>query len=123
MEKHSRRTFMKTAALFAVAAPLAGVLARSSEAEAKGKKIALPAGQKAVPESDPVAKAIGYQSDVKNIDYVKYPKRKEAAAKDQFCKSCALYTPSNEGWGKCQMLAAGLVAADGWCGTWSQKKM
>lgn len=90
--------------------------------KAVASAIALPAGQKAVPADDAVAKAIGYKQNVADIDYKKYPKRKEASAKDQFCKNCNLYTKQNDGWGKCTMINSGLVSANGWCGSWNGPK-
>jgi len=100
------------------------VLKRSWSAQkspAKSKEVPLPAGQAAVALTDPIAQALGYRPNVKDVDYAKYPQRKKADAKNQFCKSCALYTPVNEGWGKCTMMSSGLVAAEGWCGSWNKK--
>lgn len=125
IQKLSRRNFLKSLALVGAVIPFLGNPLRALAAEAKKgeakKDEALPAGQKAVSESDPVAMAIGYKANIKDVDYKKYPKRKEAAAKNDFCDNCALYTASNGGWGKCQMLTSGLVAAKGWCGSYSRK--
>ena len=122
MKTFSRRSFLKHLALMTAAIPLSNLLGSSINAFAKDKKpVALPPGQEAVLETDPVASAIGYHPDIKLIDYKKYPARKKPDAKNQFCKSCALYTPVNEGWGKCQMLTNGLVASEGWCGSWNKK--
>ena len=85
------------------------------------KVVELPAGEKKLDEADAVAKALGFHHNVKDVDYKKYPQRKKPEAKNQFCKSCALYTAKNDGWGKCQMLSNGLVAAEGWCGSWNKK--
>lgn len=115
----SRRQFIKASLLAAVMLPFLGFF-RNASAEKKDDS-ALPAGEKPVPESDAVASAIGYKANVANIDFAKYPQRKKPEAKNQFCKNCALYTPSNKGWGKCQMLTSGLVSANGWCGSWSKK--
>lgn len=117
----SRRNFIKTSSFAVLAVPLLGIPRRLWAAKVGSKSVPLPAGATAVSESDPVAAAIGYKSDIKDIDYVKYPQRKKPAAKDQFCKSCALFTPVNESWGKCQLLASGLVNSQGWCGSWSKK--
>jgi len=113
-----RREFVTRVALLVAAIPFLG---RAWVSEALAKEEPLPAGMKAVPETDPVASAIGYKADVKNIDYAKYPQRKKPDAKNQFCENCSLYTKSNASWGKCQMLTAGVVAAKGWCGSWSKK--
>lgn len=112
----SRRDFIKKTALVAAAVPALGLTSRilSSTAHASGD---VPAGMKPVAETDPVANAIGYKQDVKNIDKKKYPKRKPT----EFCNNCALYTKANAGWGKCSMLTSGVVSAKGWCGSWNKK--
>jgi hypothetical protein len=126
MSQSSRRTFIKSSALFALSLPFMGIFSSALAAKKGGVKAAvkadpIPEGSTAVSTDDPVASAIGYQPDVKNINFEKYPKRKKPEAKNQFCKNCALYTVENNSWGKCQMLTSGLVHADGWCGSWSKK--
>lgn len=122
MQKTHRRDFLKTLALTVASIPFAGsILTSFKPAFAAKKEIPLPPGEKPVSESDPVAMALGFKHDVKDIDYAKYPQRKKPTAKNQFCDNCALYTKQNEGWGKCQLLANGLVNAKGWCGSWSKK--
>ncbi len=116
----NRRGFLKMIILGSALAPLIHVL-NSSRVWAAKKVLPLPSGMNEAPASDPVATAIGYKADIKDIDYVKYPQRKKLEAKNQFCKNCSIYTSVNDSWGKCQMIAAGLVAADGWCGSWSKK--
>ncbi|MEO5971597.1 MAG: high-potential iron-sulfur protein [Bdellovibrionia bacterium] len=116
----NRRQFLKMSGLtllVSVAAPnlLSNVFA------AETKKEPLPPGATPVSETDPVASAVGYKADVSKIDFKRYPKRKLPDAKNQRCKNCALYTPANGSWGKCQLLTSGLVNADGWCGSWSKK--
>ncbi len=68
-----------------------------------------------------VTAVLGYKHNIKDVDYKKFPKRKEAANKNQFCDNCQFYTPANAAWGKCQMIAAGVVNAKGWCGSWAKK--
>ena len=115
----NRRQFIKASTLtFLIAATAPNLLQRVFAAD---KKEPLPPGATAVPETDPVAAAVGYKADVSKIDFKKYPKRKLPEAKNQFCKNCALYTPVNGSWGKCQLLGSGLVSASGWCGSWSKK--
>lgn len=122
MNHDSRRKFIKQFTFLAAALPFAGSLGRTLDAFAKEKApVALPAGQSAISESDAIATAIGFHHHIKDTDFSKYPQRKKPEAKNQFCKSCALYTPVNEGWGKCQMLTAGLVSAEGWCSSWNKK--
>ncbi len=120
-QKLTRRNFLKNSALAAAAIPFLGAAQSLFSIPAEAKSVPLPAGSQEVSESDAVASAIGYKSDVKKVDYAKYPQRKKPEAKNQFCKSCALYTSVNESWGKCQMLTSGLVSAEGWCGSWNPK--
>lgn len=114
-----RRQFIRASLLAALTLPFLGLLPRAFAGK-KGDS-ALPAGTNAVSESDAVASALGYKASVVNIDFTKYPQRKKPEAKTQFCDNCALYTPSNTGWGKCQMLTSGVVNSKGWCGSWSKK--
>jgi len=118
----NRRQFIRTSALTLLASVAAPSLLQSVfAAEKPEKKEPLPPGATAVPETDPVAAAVGYKADVSKIDFKRYPKRKLPDAKNQHCKNCALYTPVNGSWGKCQLLTAGLVDSSGWCGSWSKK--
>ena len=127
----TRREFVKFGIFGMILAPFAGMIlnpARAWSADKKAEKKAgkkdggaknepLPAGQTATLESDPVASALGYQSDVTKVDKKKYPQYK----KGQACASCALYTAQGTGWGKCQLIQNGLVNAHGWCGSYSKK--
>jgi hypothetical protein len=123
MTNLSRRNFIfklsRNLALGLAVLPFARMLsARASDK----KPIALPPGQKPVLETDPVASALGYHRNVKEIDYTRYPQRKLPEAKNQFCKFCANYTPANEGWGKCVMFGSGVVvSSEGWCSSWVKK--
>lgn len=122
MENQSRRDFFKKSFLFLGAVASVQALPKFLQsAYAKAKEVALPAGMTAVPETDAVAQALGYKAAAKDVDAARYPQRKKKDAQNQFCKNCALYTSANDGWGKCQMLTAGVVAAGGWCGSWSKK--
>lgn len=120
----NRRSFLKTASLVLFAFFADTFLSKftlSWAGSGKGASVPLPAGKQEVPATDAVANALGYQKDISKIDFVKYPQRKKPDAKNQFCKNCSLYTVSNAGWGQCQMITSGLVAAEGWCGSWSKK--
>lgn len=119
----SRRSFMKFLGLALAALVTSSALFRKTAIAAAKEKApaALPAGQVEVPATDAVANAIGYKKNVKDVDFKKYPQRKKPEAKSQFCKNCALYTPSNDGWGKCSMITSGLVTAEGWCASWNKK--
>ena len=123
----SRRDFMKSFLLALAAIPVAlTTLSGLSRAADKPKKAEekgdpLPAGEKEVPPTDAVASAIGYKANIADIDYKRYPQRKDAKNKNQFCDNCALYTSVNKSWGKCSMMPNGLVAAKGWCGSYNKK--
>jgi len=119
----TRRNFLKTTGLWIGSLAVFGFMTHKNALGAPKPKTQtpLPAGQIEVPPTDPVASAIGYRGNIKDIDYTKYPQRKKPEAKNQLCKSCSLYTASNEGWGKCTMITGGLVAAEGWCASWNKK--
>jgi len=120
----TRRKFLKFLG-FTAGAGFLGVLngIKIPNALAKDEAAAaLPAGEKLVDEAGALPKALGYKHHVKDIDYKKYPKRKEKAKQNEFCDNCSLYTKVNEGYGHCTMMAtAGVVAAKGWCGSWNKK--
>lgn len=119
----NRREFLRSSMLLALSLPVVGLLQYpllKNVWASKGED-PIPAGSNPVPETDAVASAIGYKGSIKEVDFTRYPQRKAKEAKDQFCRTCALYVPSNKTWGKCQMLTSGLVKAEGWCGSWSKK--
>ncbi len=80
----------------------------------------LPSGEEPVSETDPTAKALGYNRNANNVDAVRFPERK-SQGKKQFCKNCYNYTASNNGWGKCTVLNKGVVSSEGWCNAWAAK--
>lgn len=113
----TRRGFLITSAAALAALPLAGqFLAACNDSGSP-----LPAGAQALPETETTAAALGYKADASKIDDNKFPKHKGAEGAKQLCKNCSYYTVKNEGWGECQILRAGLVAANGWCNTWNAK--
>ncbi len=122
MKNQSRRSFLLGLATFlGVAATWSGLfgsLVQSSlAAPAKGKDVPLPAGETEVTTADVVANAIGYNPDSTKVDVKSNPTFK----KGQDCSSCALYTKTNESWGKCQMIQVGLVRSHGWCRSYNKK--
>ncbi len=130
MSKSTRRDFIRSSlvafgAFIFSSSLLKPLSAIAKEAEPKDsgttKASALPDGEKKLDESDAVAKALGFHHNVKDTDFTKYPQRNKPEAKNQYCKNCAYYTDKNGAWGKCQMLSNGVVAAEGWCGSWSKK--
>jgi hypothetical protein len=118
----SRREFCKRSLLALSAIP---VLARGFEgapalAQALPTKAVDPAGSQAV--------ALGYVHDAAKTDLVKFPKRKGAEGEKQLCNNCMFYQQGGlkadgmDGeWGKCLLFQDGLVAAKGWCNSWSPK--
>lgn len=78
----------------------------------------LPPGQKAATENDPIVSALGYKTDVSKINFKQFPQRNKPEAKSQNCGNCKLYTKMDDNWGKCQVIANGLVYSKGWCGSW-----
>ncbi|MBS1963567.1 MAG: high-potential iron-sulfur protein [Bdellovibrionales bacterium] len=113
----SRRQFLERSlgvfAFSVLATSSFGLAARSAFAAKKEKA----AGANEVPADDAVASAIGYVPDASKVDAKANPTFK----KGQNCSSCALFTKSNEGWGKCQMIQSGLVHSNGWCRSYNKK--
>lgn len=123
MSKSSRKIFL-TKSLYLVTSLILieRGLGFSSDVTAETKPSGtIPEGLSPVSESDPTAKALGFHQDAKHTDFTLYPERKEPTAKNQFCKHCAQYTKLNDGWGKCNIISAGVVSSIGWCSAWSQK--
>jgi hypothetical protein len=123
MKNDSRRNFLKQITFALASVPFIGVLSRpESQAYAKdAAPVAPPPGATPVSETDSIASALGYHQNAKNTDFTRFPARKKPDAKNQFCKTCSLYTPVNAGWGNCQMLTSGVVNAGGWCSSWNSK--
>ena len=121
MEKYcSRRSFLKNTAIAASALPVLSLIGRSSEALAQPTQ--------ALDEKLPAAVALGYTHDASKVDTAKFPKRKGPEGEKQFCDNCIFYTQGGlkvtgrEGdFGKCTIFPQGLVAAKGWCNTWTLK--
>ncbi len=112
--KITRRSFIGSFATFVVAAPVLLSVRNLFAA----KDIPPPPGPKPVEETHPLAIAFSYHKDTSKVDATKFPLHKP----DQHCNNCAKYTKLNEGWGKCQIIAAGPVASGGWCKQWAAKK-
>ena len=82
----------------------------------------------AVDEASPTALALGYKHDANAVDVAKFTKRATPEGKKQFCSNCVFFTQggmkadSKDGeYGKCTLFPTGLVAAAGWCNTWTIK--
>lgn len=104
--KFGRRGFLLSVAAFA-----AGALGLGGRSWAAGDA-GLPAGKKAVSETDTMAAALRYKHDAS---------KSEGKGKSQTCANCNFYMKDNEGWGKCTLLQTGLVASKGWCASWVKK--
>lgn len=135
MSGQNRREFIKKGALAALVLPIIasiqGLEALATPAkkvepkvggdkkDAGAKKVELPAGETATPESDPVANALGYKENAKG-----YPIKtlsQKPKTKNPTCSTCSLYTKRNEGWGKCTMIQNGVVSAAGLCRSYTAK--
>lgn len=110
----NRRDFVKSSSLF--------VLGLSFSSLFKAPR-ALAAGKAACTNADPVAAALGYVANAKDIDAKKY-KQFKPLKKEHNCAGCALYTAdaATKGMGNCTMLANCAVAEKGLCGSWQMKK-
>ena len=69
-------------------------------------------------QSDPLAQALGYESDARKVDKSKYPQY----VAGQMCSSCSLYrgTPG-AAYGPCPIYGGKDVAASGWCSSYAKK--
>lgn len=109
-------------AQFAVTLSGMTLIGKTVAAFAKEKvAVTLPAGETPVSESESVALALGFHHDAKQTNFTRYPDRKKPTSQNQFCKRCVQYNPLNEGWGKCNVITAGVVSAQGWCASWTEK--
>lgn len=75
------------------------------------------AGPGSVQESDPTAQALGYKANAKSVDKSKFPKY----AAGQACGSCMFYQGGAAANGACPIFGGKLVAAKGWCNSYSKK--
>lgn len=125
----NRRDFLKKSIFALASLPFAGLFvgrtARATVAAGAAKaeaQPALPAGQVAVNPAAPLPAALGYAENIKKADSKRFSQvlKKEVIA-SQKCKTCAFYTEQAPGWGKCTMIAEGLVPSQGWCNSWQKK--
>lgn len=104
IKNQDRRTFVRTVAGAALAAP---ILFSSHKALA-GVKLA---------EDDPMAVALGYKEKTADVDAAKYPTH----TKEQVCVDCVLYQGDDPEWGACGAFSNKLVAGQGWCQAYAAK--
>ena len=96
---HPRRRFIKLTATGLVAAPFANELLCGNAAAAD-----------LIKESDPAALKLKYKEDAT---------KSERTSPIEFCDNCLLYQSKDPAYGTCSALDNKLVAAKGWCISWS----
>jgi hypothetical protein len=118
----SRRKFIKSVALAAIAVPFLQKLSLLGISNAHAESLA------ALSESDPLAKTIKYCVDAEKSIKSKTsacPDRKLKDRSGQLCRGCQLYTKfSGDGAaevGKCLIVPGKTVAANSWCMSWVKK--
>lgn len=118
----SRRDFCKKSLLVLSALPVLGQVLDGAPAVAQGMPTT------AVDPASSQALALGYIHDASKVDVAKYTKRAGPEGAKQFCDNCLFYQQGGmkaagiEGEaGKCVIFPNGLVAAKGWCNSWSPK--
>jgi High potential iron-sulfur protein len=101
-ESHAypRRRFIKLTATAFVVAPFANALLCENAAAAD-----------LIKESDPAAVKLKYKEDA--------AKAPERTSPIEFCDNCLLYQSKDSAYGTCSALDNKLVAAKGWCISWS----
>lgn len=119
---HDRRKFINIGAIGLAAVPLGNLLV-IEVAQARGSTgVANPSMEvPLLPESDPQALALAYNSDAGLED----------PGREKLCRNCQLYSGSNEAaWGPCAIFSARLhptlntnfvVRAKGWCKSWGAR--
>ena len=70
-----------------------------------------------LPESDPVAKALGYYADASKVDVKKWPKKAGPEGTKQNCANCQLYQAQagETARGGCTLFPNRWVSTKGWC--------
>jgi hypothetical protein len=106
-EKFSRRQLLQGALVGLAAVPAVTLIARDASAV------------DAVPESDPMARSIGYVTDASKVNAKTSPTYKPG----QQCANCYQYKAAKAGAGEgaCTILGGRLVKAGGWCKVWVPK--
>lgn len=100
------------------AAPPAPAPAPAPAAAAPAPAAAGAAAAGKVAPSEPQASALGYVEDASKTDRSKWPRYEPGQA----CANCTLYTgKAGEAAGPCAIFGGRLVAAQGWCNSWTKK--
>ena len=103
----TRRRFLRTLSVAAVAVPFAGVAIRSVHA----------ADLKPLDNTNATAAALGYVEDTATVDAAKYPQHKP----ENDCANCQFYTAGEGERGTCTLFPGFTVHAKGWCASWAAK--
>jgi hypothetical protein len=107
-QRYDRRTVLKSALAGLATLPAAGLI---GEAAAQGAPPKLD-------EKDPLAVAMGYVHDVKQVDPNKTPQFKPGSN----CANCLQLTgKEGDTWRPCNIFPGKLVNANGWCKVWVAK--
>lgn len=116
----NRRNFLKHSAVTVGSVSLLRIVGEGSFVRAQDLQ--------PVDESSPTAAALGYKHDAEKVDVAKFPKRATPESKTQHCENCSFFSAGGQkvvghegSWGKCTIFPTGLVAAKGWCNTWTLK--
>ncbi|TGL21739.1 high-potential iron-sulfur protein [Leptospira yanagawae] len=123
MKQYNRKQFLLKSIVLSTTLSL--VLGESvllgKEKKKENPSFPLPEGTTPVAENDPTAQALGFHQNANDTDFTLFPDRKLPNAKNQICQNCSQFTKVNDGWGKCNILSAGVVSTKGWCSAWSKK--
>tara|TARA_B100001248_G_scaffold253282_1_gene230351 strand:+ start:14254 stop:14613 length:360 start_codon:yes stop_codon:yes gene_type:complete len=117
--KSNRRDALKKGLSLVAVASVASSVAMPAFARRRKKD---GGGAEMVKPGEGMAAGVNYQHDKAKITDDKLKVEKQGVAfKDQHCKNCVLYTDKGDGKGACTLFPGKLVAADGWCTSWSKK--
>lgn len=126
MKGVNRRSFFRSVAGYT---GVAGAFALLANSFAWAKDKVYKKSELATTKKNPSVKALKYVDNATSPEGVKYRKaaKQGVPAEKQFCDNCNFYKEpgklegSNEGVGKCLMLANQVVYGKGWCNVWSKK--
>ena len=108
--KPQRRDFLKAGSLAVVSI---AALSRALHAHAQAK--ALPQ----LAEKDPQAQALGYRTDARLVDRIKFPSYQPGL----ICEHCLHFEGGkSDDWAPCKIFPGKAVAANGWCSAFQRKK-